>query len=187
MIDYIGCVSREDAEVLADLARSATRILEYGSGASTQIFRAYCNGSVTSVESEQEWIFKTLGNLERIVGNIDVRFVTYDYFKPSGMYDLVLIDNADKLRLPSAIAAWPHLAVGGIMAFHDTRRTKPHGGAKLSDVENVCRVVREFSTEIDSVLLNANDSNTTLIAKREPLLYVNWQESEGRTDAQMGL
>lgn len=186
MIPYIGCVSREDAEVLRDLAEKSSRILEYGSGASTQIFRAYSMGSVTSIESDPEWIAKTLHNLGQL-NLTGVVFRPYYGFEPVGDYDLIFIDNADELRLESAIKSWPHLAVGGTMAFHDTRRTEPHGRSKTSDVQNVCALIERCSREIDSVTLNARDSNTTLIVKREPLPYVNWQASEGRTDAQMGL
>jgi predicted O-methyltransferase YrrM len=168
------------------LAEGADSILEFGSGASTQIFRAYTKGSVTSVESDPAWITKTDANLARL--NLSgVVFRPYYGFEPVGMYDVVFIDNANELRLESAIRAWPNLAVDGVMAFHDTRRTKPHGLSKTSDVQNVCAIIERFSTEIDRVILNDGDSNTTLIYKREPLLYVNWQVSEGRSDAQMGL
>lgn len=186
MIDYIGCVSREDAEVLRDLAETSVAILEFGSGASTQIFRAYSMGSVTSIESDPAWIAKTLDNLAKL-NLTGVVFRPYYGFEPVGEYDLIFIDNADELRLESAIKAWPHLAVDGTMAFHDTRRTEPHGRSETSDVQNVCALIERYSEEIDAVMLNACDSNTTLIVKREPLPYVNWQETEGRTDAQMGL
>jgi predicted O-methyltransferase YrrM len=186
VIPYIGCVSREDAEVLRLLAERADRILEFGSGASTQIFRAYCTGAVYSVETDPEWIHRTLRNLHTL-GLSGVEFQMHDCFEPSGEYGVIFIDNADELRVQSALNAWPYLAADGVMAFHDTRRTKAHGLSETSDVQNVCAIIQRFSPEIDSVTLNAMDSNTTLVCKREPLLYENWQATEGRTDAEMGL
>lgn len=198
MIPYIGCVSREDAEVLKMLAECSQSILEFGAGASTQIFAAYGKRSVDTVESDSTWIEKTRETIERlsfVEGCSFPAIVTYHH-QPRcnelwlwdlGFYDLIFIDCADDLRLPWALASWQFLSVGGTMAFHDTRRTQPHGLAPFSDIQNVCQLLAKYSTEIDGVTLNAGDSNTTLVVKRLPLLYENWQVAEGRTDAQMGL
>ena len=186
MIDYIGCVSREDAKVLRLLAEQADRLLEFGSGASTQIFRAYCPGAVYSVETDAAWIAKTLANLRKLnLAGVDFRL--YAEFVPMGTYDVIFVDGVDERRLEFAIAMWPYLDVDGVMAFHDTRRTKPHGLSKTSDVQNVCALLERFSTEISGVSVNDSDSNTTLVFKRRPLTYVDWQKVEGRTDAEMGL
>ena len=186
MIPYVGVISREDAELLKSLAENAERILEFGCGASTQIFAAYGKGTVDSVETGWNWIEKTKRNIARLGLPPKVRFHEYASFRPE-RYDLIFDDGADELRLAFAALTFPHLDVGGIMAFHDTRRTKPHGESRTSDVQNVCSILEWHSTEIDSVTMNANNSNTTLIRKRAPLPYVNWQVTEGRTDAQMGL
>lgn len=191
MIPYIGCVSREDAFVLKTLAEMSPRILEYGSGASTQIFACYGTGKVISVESVDEWAYKTAAHLRNLVDDVtrEVEFVRYREFSEDlcPEVDLIFIDCADELRLLCAYASWPLLRVGGTMAFHDTRRTKPHADAARSDVQNVCAVLAAFSPEVECVSFNACESNTTLVLKRAPLLYVDWQKSEGRTDAQMGL
>lgn len=190
MIPYIGCISREDADVLEMLVRTSPRILEFGAGASTQIFAAYSpTGDIHTVETDPEWIAKTAGNLHRLGLNTDRTITWHDWsgFEPAGEYDLIFVDGADDLRLEFAMMTWPYLRVGGTMAFHDTRRTEPHGLAKFSDVQNVCQTIAKYSTEIYRVDFNAHDSNTTLVVKRTPLLYENWQIAEGRTDAQMGL
>lgn len=187
MIPYIGCISRQDARLLQNLAWRSQRILEFGSGASTQIFAAYSSGSILSVETHPDWIVKTKLNLDMLGIKKPVAFVDHFVFEPSGTYDLVFVDGIDEFRLPFALMAWPYLTVGGMMAFHDTRRTKPHGPSKTSDVQNVCALIQRFSTEVDRVVLNQDESNTTLVTKRSPLLYEDWQKIEGRTDAQMGL
>lgn len=59
--------------------------------------------------------------------------------------------------------------------------------SSTSDVQNVCALIERFSTEIDCVCLNQDESNTTVVAKRTPLLYEDWMKIEGRTPEQMGI
>lgn len=188
MIPYIGCISREDAGLLASLAERCDRILEFGSGASTQIFAEYGRGTVESVETDMSWVVKTKRNLAALGIKAPVTFHDWSSFRPHGKFDMILIDNIDELRQEAALASWPFLALGGWMCFHDTRRTAPHGPSTTTDVQNACAVVARYSQEVASVALNQNDSNTTVITKRRsPLIYVDWMVSEGRTPAQMGL
>lgn len=186
MIPYIGDVSRADATLLRDLARRSSRILEFGCGASTQIFSAYGRGSVESVDTSDEWIEKTRGNLSKL-GLVAARFHRFDEFVALGSYDLIFVDGLNELRLPFALTVWPHLATGGRMCLHDTRRRKPYGNAMTSDVQHVCMIVERFSTEIARVDLNQDDSNTTVILKRAPLLLVDYNAIERRTPEQLGL
>lgn len=179
MIPYIGDVSRRDAEMLRALAERSDRILEFGCGASTQILRAYSTGIVESVDTEPEWIQKTVANLVRLEITRLVAFRRYEVFKPVPEYDLVFVDGLGELRLPFALMTWPALAVGGSMAFHDTRRP--------ADVAKVCEFVRQKSTEIDNVVLNGANSNITVITKRAPLLLEDYNAIEGRSLAQLGL
>lgn len=192
MIPYIGVLSIADAHLLSELAASADRILEFGAGASTQLFAAYGRGQVTCIETEARWIQKTQRHLEQLglTKPVSFRHVRNEdrlALPADEQFDLVFVDGLDRLRLRFAIGAWPQLTVGGVMCVHDTRRTRPHGDADLSDVQNVCRVIEEYSTEIDSIVLNQGNSNTTVIRKRTPLLYEDWMQTEGRTPAQMGL
>lgn len=189
MIPYVGDVSKRDAEVLRVLAKRASRILEFGCGASTQILAAYGRGSVASVETDYAWIKKTRRNLEVLEIKKEVEFYLYDEFEIylSSQFDLIFIDGVNHLRLPFAFRTWPALAVGGAMCFHDTRRTTPHGIAVTSDVQNVSTILASHSAEITSVMVNQEDSNITVIRKREPLLLEDWVAVEGRTPQQMGL
>lgn len=189
MIPYIGCVSREDAALLRSLAECSRRILEFGAGASTQIFAAYAAGTVTTVEPDPMWIARTKRNLAALGIHRDVDFRLYDDFELDGDFDLIMVDGPDDLRSPFSLLTWPALRLGGMMLFHDTRRTKPHGPSSTSDVQNVLALVERFSPEVDRIMVNAGNSNTTVVMKRAegPLPYVDWQKSEARTDAQMGI
>lgn len=189
MIDYIGDLSRADAAVLAALASRAFRILEFGAGASTQIFSVYGAGVVHSVETDPGWIAKTTRNLARFPHGRSVTFHDYDTFLPEPVgYDLVFVDGVDELRAAFAFCTWGFLDPRGVMAFHDTRRTVPHGLSLTSDVENVCELLRRHPLEVDRVEWNRDDSNTTVVAKRRtPLVLEDWNAVEGRTLAQIGL
>jgi len=72
---YVGDLSREDSEMLAALAREARRILEYGVGASTQIFAqsAAPGTDVLSLDTEDYWIHRTRAILEEMVPGHGVR------------------------------------------------------------------------------------------------------------------
>lgn len=187
MIAYIGDVSREDAQLLRALAERSDRILEFGCGASTQIFAAYGRGSVDSVETHPQWIAKTRRNLDALNIRKQVIFHEHAAFHPSGEYDLIFVDGLNELRQAFALSTWLALKVGGAMAFHDTRRREPHGASVTSDVQNVCALIERFSPEVDRVALNAGESNTTVVIKRAPLLCVDYNKAEGRTPQQLGI
>lgn len=191
MIPYIGDLSRNDAVLLKNLAEQADRILEFGVGASTQIFAAYAKGSVTSVDTDPTWIDRTNARLDALAASgvalRPVVFVPYADFEPAGAYDLVFVDGIDELRLEFALKTWDALAPWRSMAFHDTRRTKPHGPSKTSDIENVATVLARHALEIDHVLVNTLDSNITLVRKRTPLALEDWNVVEGRTPEQIGI
>lgn len=187
MIDYIGDLSRADAELLRNYAQQSGRILEFGVGASTQILASYTRGTVDSVETDPKWIGKTHARLLDLAVAHLVTFHHYGPFVPVGAWDMIFVDGADELRQPFALHVWANLAVGGVMLFHDTRRTVPHGNSLTTDVENACAVIMAHSFEIERVVLNENNSNTTVITKRGPLLYRDWNRDEGRTPAQIGI
>ena len=188
MIDYIGDLSRRDAELLREFAQQSDRILEFGVGASTQIFAAYGRGSVDAVDTEAVWITKTQQNIAALdVSTRPVTFYGYASFAPVGPYNLIFVDGANEFRLPFAVLAWPTLAIGGSILLHDTRRREPYGKAKTSDVQHVAALIERFSAEIDWVVLNQGNSNTTVIRKRAALVLEDYNKLEGRTPAQLGL
>lgn len=187
MIPYIGDISIADAKLLAHLAWQSESILEFGCGASTQIFAYYGRGVVVSVDTEQVWIDRTKANVDRLAPDSSVEFVLYEKFTPIIGYDLIFVDGLNELRLPFAVMTWPALRVGGVMCFHDTRRTVPYGKANISDVEMVAEMVETFSMEIDTIAMNADNSNTTVIRKRARLYLEDWAKIEGRTPEQLGI
>lgn len=187
MIPYVGDLSRLDAELLRRLAERSDRVLEFGCGASTQIFAAYARGTVDSVDTEAIWIERTKRQLQALEIPRAVTFHPYQAFTVSGAYDLIFVDGLNELRLPFALMTWPALAVGGAMSVHDTRRTRPYGKAALSDVQCVCAILEAHALEIDTVAMNQANSNTTVIVKRLLLAYEDYNAIEGRTPRQLGL
>ena len=171
MINYIGDLSRNDAFVLQQLAIHSNNILEYGCGGSTQILANYTNGKVTSVESEKSWIDRTKENLKLLGIEKEVDFHNYYFFEPTGEYDFIFVDLVDGFRLEAALKSWNNLAIGGIMAFHDTRRDR--------DVKNVCELLSQKSAEVQEVHFNTNHSNITTIKKKIWEGYECWPENEG--------
>jgi predicted O-methyltransferase YrrM len=174
---YIGDLSRNDAALLHDLARRARAILEFGAGASTQIIARACDAHamITTLETDAEWIEKTRTNLRRLNITKQVEFVPYKEWvgnPGSRIYDLILDDGIDKLRLEFALKAWPLLRVGGLLLLHDTRRRK--------DFENVLRFVSKAYLEVASVQFNTSSSNLTLITKKTAEPWEDWNLVEGR-------
>ena len=177
MIEYIGDISKEDAQVLADLAINAKSILEFGVGATTQVLRHYSEGSMTSLDTNPMWVSKTIQNLANLGIIKEVVFLDYRAFFPTS-YDLIFDDGIAELRLEFALKTWRYLSIGGFLVFHDTRR--------LPDMQNVCRVIEAFYPEMETIELNKNKSNLTVIKKKEPAHFEDWGFAEGRTRAQLG-
>lgn len=170
-IKFIGDLSIADAWVLSDLSLGK-RVLEFGSGGSTQIF-AQVAKLVTSVETDPAWIARTEDNLSLLGDHAPVDFVPFDLFAYCGEYDVIFVDGVPDKRLQFALAAWPLLAKGGTMLFHDTRR--------FEYFREVAWLMQMHFSEIGTVLINEDDSNLTLLCKREaPLYYENWNDVEGK-------
>ena len=182
MINYIGDISKEDAEVLRLLAESSNSILEFGVGASTQVLSAYCKMPIITLETTPEWIDRTAKNIELLgIKNAPIFHSYYSYLSflqnPSE-FDMIFDDGIDELRRVFAIGMWPSLKIGGILAMHDTRR--------LQDIQNVCAVIENFGNEIEKVLFNYLHSNITLIYKKEYEPFENWQITEKKEPWQLG-
>lgn len=183
---YVGDVSREDVQVLADLARSANRILEFGVGASTQVFTqaAPLHARIVSLETESLWISKTEAVLEALGKRSMVEFRRYENWwsmltpGAPAEFDLIFDDGVDELRLEFARKAWPSLKLGGALVFHDTRRRK--------DARNLFDFCAERQLEIGAVAVNAGSSNLSIVTKKIAQPYVDWNKAEGRTKLMMG-
>ncbi len=177
MIPYIGDLSTNDAKVLRLVAEKSNSILEFGVGASTQVLRHYSTGSMVSVETMQEWIDRTRENFKRVEVKGEVNFLPYNG-DIKGRYDFIFVDGHKSLRKEFALRSWRYLQYGGVMGFHDTRRD--------FHIDYVSAIIKDKFTEIESVGINYEESNITLIHKCRKLEYVNWNESENRPSWQYG-
>jgi predicted O-methyltransferase YrrM len=179
---YIGDISREDAALLARMAAGARRILEFGAGASTQVLAqsAPAGAEIVTVETKTEWVDRTRENLRRLGISREVRFLPYRGFwrAVAGPFDLIFDDGIDRLRAEFAERAWPMLAVGGCLLFHDTRRPR--------DVRVALRHAERVFLEVASVELNPEGSNLTVVRKQAPKKYVDWNVVEGRARWEYG-
>ena len=179
---YIGDISREDAQLLARYAAGARRILEFGAGASTQVLAQTApeGTEIVTVETDAPWIERTRRNLQRLGVGREVSFVAYRGFWRTlqGPFDFIFDDGVDRLRGEFAERAWPLLAVGGALLFHDTRRPR--------DARTALRFVERVFLEVASVQLNADGTNVTVVRKQAPLQYVDWNVVEGRARWEYG-
>lgn len=158
-MNYLGDLSKQDYEILKDLSLNSKNILEFGIGASTQILRNFSDGNLTSLETSPFWIDITKQNLNFLSIKKEVNFLSYEEFKPtSEQYDLIFNDGIDSLRNEFGIKSWQNLKIGGIIAYHDTRRRQ--------DVQNVMDLVNNFKDEVESIIFNKDDSNITLVKKK---------------------
>ena len=177
MIDYIGDISKADAQVLKEFAEKSASILECGCGASTQVLRAYSKGTVTSVDTERRWITSTKAHLKRLkLGHVD--FVLMKNFTPSGMYDLVFNDGHLDGRREFAERVWRCIRVGGSLLYHDTRTTRI--------VMDVAHLLAGYSSEIHTMIVNKDHSNITVVERKVAEHYENWNLVEGREKWQIG-
>ena len=179
---YIGDISREDAEVLSRYAAGARRILEFGAGASTQVLAQSApeGAEIVTVETDAAWVERTRRNLKLLGVAREVTFLPYRGFwrELQGTFDFIFDDGIDRRRGEFAEHAWPLLAVGGAMLFHDTRRP--------ADARVALRHVERVFLEVASVHLNAEGSNITVVRKQAPLQYVDWNVVERRARWEYG-
>lgn len=177
-MNYIGDISKNDFLVLQEAATKYKNILEFGVGASTQVILNYTSGSFVSIDTSQDWIDITKKNIEFLNINKPLDILTYDEFKPSGSYDFVFNDGVDHLRSSFGIFIFPYIQVGGVLAYHDTRR----GG----DMMNVLELVKRYFNEIDVIEMNKNNSNITFIRKKQYQPYEEWNVAEGKISLPKG-
>lgn len=165
------------------LASGQRDILEFGVGASTQVLAHYRQvpGRLVSVETDWQWVEKTRRNLGRLVISPPEFLLYTDLDKclnHEAKFDLIFDDGVDGLRREFAERTWPFLKVGGIFAFHDTRRT--------GDVLNVCALLAAVSAEVEVVHFNLRHSNITTILKKQAEHYEDWNILEGREPWRQG-
>ena len=179
---YIGDISREDAQLLSRYATGARRMLEFGAGASTQVLAQSApeGAEIVTVETDSGWIGRTRRNLQLLGVTREVKFVPYRGFWRAlrGPFDFIFDDGIDRRRGEFSEHAWPLLAIGGALLFHDTRRA--------ADARVALRQVERVFLEVASVHLNAEGSNITVVRKQAPLTYVDWNVVERRARWEYG-
>lgn len=177
----VGELSRADIHALANLARGATRILEFGCGGSTLAFAQFAAPSarIVSVETEPKWVDVTREKLARVQCERRVEFLPYNEWKARleaqwAWFDLVFVDGLETERPRFAEDSWRMLQPGGVQAWHDCRWPQIVTGA-LQHVAN-------HFQEVDVVQIGAGlRSNVMTISKRVEVPEHN-DPDRGRTD-----
>lgn len=185
---YIGDLSSQDAALLERYAKNANAVLEFGVGGSTQIIAQAISrqASFTSLDIDPKWIEVTQSHLSRLGVEARCQLLPYESWiaNPSpSSFDLIFNDGLNTRRRDFALLSFPLLAVGGVMLFHDTRRSQ--------DVRYVLDLVEAFFEEIEHVHLNERfqraSSNITAVRKKAKEPYVDWNLAEGRPPWAYGL
>jgi spermidine synthase len=179
-VKWIGDLSLQDAEILTQFGLHTQRILEFGSGGSTQIFAQCKPDEIISIETDPAWITLTQQRLDQISDKTDVKFISYDLypgFVNGKTFDLILVDGIDYLRRDFAINSWKLLEVDGFMIFHDTKR--------FQDFQNASWVAQLYHNEIKQIDVNARccngkSSNMTILHKKSHEPYENWNYTENK-------
>ncbi len=175
---FIGDLSRQDALLLEHMGKQCQSILEFGCGGSTQILaQSLQDGArLTSLDTSPEWMNRTTDNLLALGIHEDPRIVIDQYEgwsdRHTQMFDLIFVDGVDNKRLEFAMHAWLRLLPGGVMLFHDTRRTQ--------DIDNALMTALGYHEEVEDIAFNVGHSNITAITKGERLAYENWNVVEGK-------
>lgn len=181
---WVGDLSLPDADVLVSLGSKAKRILEFGVGGSTHLLSQCKPDILICLDTSGEWLEITKVKLAKIENKTQPTLVHYELLDEvlafnKEPFQLIFVDGVDDLRIDFANRTWDHLAVGGVMVFHDTRRPQ--------DMVNALNTTMKFYTEVETVFLNANDSlgnasNMTVLLKKANEPYVNWNFNEGRPE-----
>ena len=179
---WIGDLSLPDADVLVSLGSKAKRILEFGVGGSTHLLAQCKPDTLICLDTSGEWLEITKVKLAKITEKTQPTLVHYELLDEvlafnEQPFQLIFVDGVDDLRIDFANRTWEHLAVGGVMVFHDTRRPQ--------DMINALNTTMKYFTEVETVFLNANDSfgnssNMTVLLKKVEQPYVNWNYEENK-------
>ena len=174
-LKWSGDLSLEDSDLLANYARRSKKILEFGSGGSTQIFSQLCK-NVISVETSSSWVDIVKKRLYNISPDLLVTFKNYSDTIYEA-FDLIFVDGITEKRLEFSLKHWHCLNYGGKILFHDTRKPQHKDILKSFIIYHIEEIdVINFNERAS----NNKESNITSIKKRKKLKYVNWQEVENK-------
>ena len=189
MKKFIGDLSRADAELLESYAQTATTVLEFGVGGSTQIIAQAIpdHALFWSLETDPAWISTTFDKLCKLRVEHKCQFHRYDEWMAeeaeASSFDLIFDDGIADLRCKFAMRAFPLLTAGGALLFHDTRR--------IDDVRNVLDLIEVYFDEIENVAFNERvngvSSNITAVRKKAKEPYVDWNVDEQRPSWATGI
>lgn len=179
-IKWVGKLSLEDADLLAEYGSKSSSVLEFGVGGSTLILsQVVPTNNIICIEEDKNWLDLTkrrldhLGTLHKV--NLHM-YGTRNLFNEETKFDFMFIDGNWETRLSFVSKHWKYLTEGGVMMYHDTTRQK-----YLADVQSF--ITKRF-TEIDHAIINApasngKSSNITIVKKgKRPSL--NWKYNEGK-------
>lgn len=177
---FIGDLSKKDVQVLTMYCMDK-EVLEFGAGGSTMVL-GQCAKRFETVETDLKWINKTVKHINDLEIKQPSKYHTYNQFKPSRKYDVIFVDGLYKLRLEFALKTWRHLKDGGVIIFHDTRRSKDKMAVGL-----FLSYVQKTLNDKTFTVWNVLKSNMTVIEKNIrhgearsliDLHYENWNKAE---------
>lgn len=173
---YIGSLSVQDAIILYELSQNKNKILEFGSGASTQIFaQQNTNNYICSIDTKKEWLNVTKDFIKNeLLINKDIDFLEYKNKETiKEKFDLIYNDGFAPKRLDFALWSWNKLSSNkGLYLLHD--------GKRPGEINILCTLLNKYSNEISNIKVNPNKSNIICIEKKMPEPYQNWNEVEKR-------
>jgi predicted O-methyltransferase YrrM len=174
-IKWVGKLSLEDADLLAEYGSKSASILEFGVGGSTLIFSQVSPNPIISVEEDDDWLALTKKRLDFLGTSEKVKLFKYgDPYKVPEV-DLIFVDGLRTSRLGFAEKYWDKLKVGGYLMFHDTTRQK-YLEDTLTFISN--RPYKISNAIINAPASNGKFSNITIIKKGEPV--INWKYEEDK-------
>lgn len=185
-LEWVGSLSLEDADILAEKSSRVSKVLEYGSGGSTLIF-SQCisrSGVVVCLETSEKWERLVKERLSLIEHKTSpVKFILSRDVKDINLlnsnhhvFDLIFVDgesgfkNNRNLRSEFSLLSWKLLKAGGEMLFHDTRR-KEYFNEMISLFVNKKLEIEKIDVNI--IATNGRPSNITSIKKREKIEDLN--------------
>ncbi len=159
-------------DIVADLARTARRILAVGAGRATRIAAEVASGGSELLAVCQPGEIADAPGVHRLD-----RLAQLDGHADATV-DLVIVAGDPASRLEFVLATWRLLAVGGSVVLEDVRRT--------ADVGGVLAIVFRFYREIARIDLDTAGSGLAVLQKSAFKEYVNWNRAEGREAWEVG-
>lgn len=179
MLDYqtitiMGDLSRLDVKVLIDECTDKN-VVEFGCGGST-IIAAMCAKSVTSYDTDQVWVDRTLSKLSKLTGLSCTPTINTISSTPLDIpeCDVLFIDGLGGMR-----SEWmQHFPKCKTMLIHDSLGDTGNGPT-IYHVMSSLMLTHTNVQLLDKILFHHQNSNMVVVRRRaEPIYYQNWNETE---------